>query len=293
MKKMSKEEKIQYANCLIEEITSKFLQKDRPYIIMEGYEYLREVVTLYAKQSNLFESTLLLLENNHAEEAYVLVRSMLNNLMVIDYLCNDDEEKERYKNYMIQPVKAELAFLMDISKAITKGWIKESQYPDLRKNIKERKEFLRKEGFVKDVKGKEQIDTNMLSIRGMALTDELLFGHYTLFYREASKFEHSDVASLDIYRTPVTEEYPNTVAFILDLSKTDSELEEKVINLSVCIYSFSYLTILKHLTNHHPYIIPEENKATLFELALFIHDNSIHFPINVISNTFNHGKTYE
>lgn len=70
---MNKEEKIRYANFLIEEITSKFLQKDSPYIIMEGYEYFREVITLYAKQSNLFESALILLENNHAEEAYVLV----------------------------------------------------------------------------------------------------------------------------------------------------------------------------------------------------------------------------
>ncbi|MGO5013505.1 hypothetical protein ACTQ5K_16790 [Niallia sp. Sow4_A1] len=46
---MNKDEKIQYANYLIDEITTKFLQKDNPYIIMEGYEYFREVITLYAK----------------------------------------------------------------------------------------------------------------------------------------------------------------------------------------------------------------------------------------------------
>jgi hypothetical protein len=281
MKKMHKEEKIKYANYLVEEITSKLLQKDRPYIILEGYEYLREVVTLYAKQSNLFESTLLLLENNNSEEAYILVRSMLNNLMLIDFLCNDNEEKERYKNFMIQPKKAELAFLMDIFKAITKGWINKNQYPNLMNDIKERKEFLRKEGFVKNINGREQIDTSMLSIKGLALKDELLFGHYSLFYREASKFEHSDVDSLDIYRTPISEEYPNTVAFILDLSKTDSELEEKAINLSVTIYSFSYLTILKHLTNNQPHLIPEENKVSLLQLALVIDENSVHFPLYI------------
>ncbi|MCQ6282682.1 hypothetical protein [Bacillus sp. EB600] len=54
---------------------------------------------------------------------------------------------------------------MDISKAIKQGWINENEYPDLKNNIKERNEFLRKEGFDKEVKGKEQIDTNMLSIR--------------------------------------------------------------------------------------------------------------------------------
>ena len=62
-------------------------------------------MTLYSKQTNLFDSALLLLENNHAEEAYVLVRSMLNNLMLIQYLCDDDEDRSRYKNYSIQPYK--------------------------------------------------------------------------------------------------------------------------------------------------------------------------------------------
>ncbi|WP_181898520.1 DUF5677 domain-containing protein [Halobacillus trueperi] len=277
---MNKEEKIQYANYLIEEITTKFLQKDNPYIITEGYEYLREVITLYAKQSNLFESALLLLENNHSEEAYVLVRSMLNNTMLIHYLCND-ETGERYKDYKIQPTKSELSFLYDIKKALKNGWMKEEP-PELDKKIKQYQEFLMSNGFVKTIKtkkGKKRVaDTKLMSIKGMALTDELLFGHYQGFYREGSKYEHSDFSSLSIYRTPVSEEYPDTVAFILDLSKTDPELEEKVLNLAITIYSLTYLNLLQHITNKQSHLITDERKPDLAKLALVIQSNDFHFP---------------
>lgn len=276
---MNKEEKIQYANFLIEEITSKFLQKDTPYIIMEGYEYFREVITLYAKQSNLFESALILIENNHAEESYLLVRSMLNNTMLIDYLCNDDGG-ERYKNYKIQPTKAELSFFYDIKKALKNGWFKEAP-PELDKRIKDFEELLKREGFTtpKKIKGKlkEVVDTKLLSIKGMALTDELLFAHYMMFYREGSKYEHSDISSLEIYRKPI-EELPNTVAFILDLSRTDPVLEEKLLNLAITIYSLTFIRLLQHITNKQDHLIPEERKPELAKLALIIQSKNFNFP---------------
>lgn len=281
MKTMNKEEKIQYANYLIEEITSKFLQKDSPYIIMEGYEYFREVITLYAKQSNLFESALLLIENNHAEEAYVLVRSMLNNTMLIDYLCND-ENRKRYKNYIIQPTKAELSFLYDIKTALKNGWMNEKP-PELDKRIKEYEELLKQEGFAtyKKVNGKTKkfADTKLLSIKGMALTDKLLFGHYMKFYREGSQYEHSDISSLSIYRTPI-EDLPNTGAFIMDLSRTDPVLEERVLNLAITIYSLTFIRLLQHMTNEQGHLIAEERKPELAKLALIIQANNFNFPYN-------------
>lgn len=276
---MYKGEKIQYASYLIEEITTKFLQKDSPYIIMEGYEYFREVITLYAKQSNLFESALLLIENNHAEEAYVLVRSMLNNTMLIDYLCND-ETGERYKNYMIQPTKAQLSFFYDIKTALKNGWMNEKP-PELDERIKEYEELLKQEGFTtyKKVRGKtkEVIDTRLLNIKGMALTDMLLFGHYMQFYREGSKYEHSDISSLSIYRTPI-EDLPDTVAFILDLSRTDPVLEEKVLNLAITIYSLTFIRLLQHMTNKQSHLIADDRKPELTKLALIIQANNFNFP---------------
>lgn len=285
---MNKEEKIHYANYLIEEITTKFLQKDKPYIIMEGYEYFREVITLYAKQSNLFESALLLIEYNHAEEAYILVRSMLNNTMLIDYLCNDDNG-ERYINYKIQPTKAELSFFYDIKKALKNGWLKEAPQ-ELDKRIKEYEKLLKSEGFTtqKKIKGKykEVIDTRLLSIKGMALTDELLFAHYMIFYREGSKYEHSDFSSLEIYRKPI-KELPNTGAFILDLSRTDPVLEEKLLNLAITIYSLTFIRLLQHITNKQGHLISDERKPELAKLALIIESNNFNFPYSNQENKLN------
>ncbi|MCQ6265611.1 DUF5677 domain-containing protein [Fictibacillus sp. WQ 8-8] len=275
---MNKEEKIEYAHFLIEDITKWFLQKDEPYIILPDMEYLREVITLYAKQSNLFESTLLLLENNHAEEAFILLRSMLNNSMLIDYLCHDNDEKKRYREYMIQPLKSETAFLKNISQGIKKGWIK-SDYPTLESRIKNNEKILIKEGFIQTRGKKVRADTRLITIKSMADSDELLFAHYLAFYREASKYEHSDFASLEIYRQTVVEEYPNTVAFILDLSRTDPELELKVLNLSITIYSLTFMRLLQHINNKHEHLIPEENKQSLTNIAVLISKSKGEFPL--------------
>ncbi|WP_338566913.1 DUF5677 domain-containing protein [Peribacillus frigoritolerans] len=264
---MNKEEKIEYARFLIEEVTSKFLLKDTPYFITEGFEYIREVLTLFAKQSNLFESTLVLLENNHAEEAYILLRSMLNNSMLIKYLYNDNKDKERYKNYMIQPVKSQLSFLNDVKKMNKKGW-SNGEIPGLDKKIKELEGILRKEGFV-DRKNKSRVDTKLLSIYGMASSDQLLFSHYIMFYKDASKYEHSDFSTLDIYRRQV-EDFPNTDAFIMDLARTDEDLDEKVLNVSITIYSLTFMELLKHIKDKHKHIIRDENKQCLAHLAVII-----------------------
>lgn len=279
MSTMNKQEKIEYARFLIEEVTSKFLLKDTPYIIFPGYEYIREVLTLFAKQSNLFESTLVLLENNHAEEAYILLRSMLNNSMLIKYLYNDNEERERYKNYMIQPVKSQLSFLYDVKKIINKGW-SNGDFPELNKKIKEHEDILRKEGFVdKDKRtNKSRVNTRLLSIKGMALSDQLLFSHYMMFYKDASKYEHSDFSALDIYRRQV-EDFPNTHAFIMDLARTDEDLDEKVLNISITMYSLTFMELLKHINDKHKHLIRDENKQYLADLAVIIKNND--FPLHI------------
>lgn len=64
-------------------------------------------MTLYGKQHNLVESTLLLVDNGHNEEAYVLARSILNNYFLIGYLLNDDENRTRLREYRIQPYISE------------------------------------------------------------------------------------------------------------------------------------------------------------------------------------------
>ena len=114
-----------------------------PTLIQEGYEVLRELITLYAKQTNLFESTLLLLENNHAEEAYVLFRSQLNNHMLIEYLRNNKEDNKRLKDFMIQPAKSDYRFLKKIKEGINKGWIESERYKDIDERISDLAEILK------------------------------------------------------------------------------------------------------------------------------------------------------
>lgn len=94
---------------IMSDVQEYVLKNESPYIILEGYEYIREVITLYAKQHNLVESTLLLLENNNNEEAMILARSVLNNYFLIGYLLNDPD-KSHLKEYQSQPLFSQLYY---------------------------------------------------------------------------------------------------------------------------------------------------------------------------------------
>ncbi|MGG0521267.1 DUF5677 domain-containing protein [Priestia aryabhattai] len=281
---MNKKEKIEYGRYTIEEITSKFLKKDSPYFFLSGYEYLREVITLYGKQSNLLESTLLLLENNHAEEAYLLLRSILNNKMLIEYLCNDDDEGTRYKEYMIQPQKAQLSLLYDIKRAVKEGWMDKEGLESLDEKIQEYEQALIDKGFKKTRKKQNKTiayaDTRTLNIKKMALTDQLSFGTYMTFYRDGSKYEHSDFSTLNIYRQPVQSDVPNTQAFVLDLSRTDTELEGKVLNTAITMYSLTFTFIFRHMLNNHKHLFQQEELPELLALAQRFADNDKYFMNN-------------
>ncbi|MGQ7279985.1 DUF5677 domain-containing protein [Brevibacillus thermoruber] len=258
---MKESDVIQYGRFLIQEVSKKFLREGSPYIIQEGYEYLRECITLYAKQTNLFESTLLLLESNMAEEAYILLRSMLNNYMLIEYLMNDSDGS-RLKSYLLQPVKSELYYFNDLyGYAVEKGWIQE--HPDRQKKISEFRQILKKQGV-------NEYDTRPLSILGLAKQERLLFGMYATFYRDASKYEHSDPTTLDIYKQPIDEEYSNQYVFIMDLSRTDEELKELVMKWSINVYSISFLNLAKHILNKHPQIYDDNSKQEIAKLSIIV-----------------------
>lgn len=268
-----KHSKIKYGKFLIEEITEKFLQKDTPYIIMKDFEYIRDCIILYGKQSNLFESALLLLEHNHAEESYILVRSMLNNMMLISYLC-DDIDGSRYKNYSVQPEKAYLSFLKDINEAFNRGWLdKEPLQLDkdqLDEKINEYQQYLIAEGYIFSKNKKTlKADTKLLNMREMALTDATLFLQYFMFYRESSKYEHSDISCLEIYKDEI-DGYQNSEVFILNLSRTDTVLEEKVLSLAIQIYSMTFFKLLRHINEKHPQLIDEQKKNELVKLIVSI-----------------------
>ena len=272
---INKDEQIKYARFLIERISQDFLQEGSPYIIQEGFEHLRDLLVLYGKQTNLLESVLVLIENNMAEEAFILFRSMINNYMLLEYLTHDNENRVRYNEFLIQPVKSKLKFLYDFRDGIEKGWISKVEFPDLEKNIIELEKELEVYGEKPKInRGKRIYKTTPITISKMAWSDELLFNYYITHYKEASAFEHSDPSSLNIYKDQLLEEYNTNGVFTLNLSSTDLNLEETVLKSSIGVFTMSYLTLLKYYSNNYEYLI-EERKTKLIEIGLIMNSTNL------------------
>ena len=61
---------------IIDDISEKIIKEGTPIILVDEYSWYREVLSLMAKQINLCDSCLLLLENGMEQEAYLLARSL-------------------------------------------------------------------------------------------------------------------------------------------------------------------------------------------------------------------------
>jgi hypothetical protein len=271
---MNKEEQINYARFLIDRVSKDFLQEGSQYIIQEGFEHIRDLLILYGKQTNLLDSVLVLIEHNMSEEAFILLRSMINNYMLIEYLQNDNESRSRYKDFCFQPLKSTLKFLYDLRKGMDKGWIEKESFPEIHDRIAEHQEILKENGYSEERRGKTYYDTRPITIASMAWEDKLLYNYYITHYRIASAFEHSDPSSLDIYKEEFMSEHNTNALFTFDLSKTDVVLEETVLKTSIGVYTMSYLTLLKFLTNNYEYLI-ESRKQRLIELGLIMNSTNL------------------
>jgi Family of unknown function (DUF5677) len=268
---LNKEEILEFAQFVIERVTEDFLQEGKTYIIQTGYEHIRDIILLYAKQTNLLEGILLLIENNMAEEALILFRSQINNYMLIRYLMKANKQNERLKKFSFQPIKSELRFLKNIKKGLKKGWIQDREYKGLDKKIAEYETLLKENGFVKWENGKEKLDLTHLTIHELAQQDKLLFNIYLAYYNLGSKYEHSDPSSLEIYREKIIDEYSNMSVFKMNLSKTDTDLENLVLNQSVQMYCLTYMQLIKYLKDEYIHLFGDEKrKNKLLKLLLFI-----------------------
>lgn len=103
---------------IIDDISEKIIKEGTPIILVDEYSWYREVLSLMAKQINLCDSCLLLLENGMEQEAYLLARSQFNNMLWIKYLCNDDTENTRVKEYFYQPHINQILSCKNIKKMI-------------------------------------------------------------------------------------------------------------------------------------------------------------------------------
>lgn len=248
---MEKSEQIAVVRDIMKDISEYFVRENQPYIIMDGFEHIRDIVTLYAKQTNLLESLLLLLENNHTEESYILFRSLLNNHMLIEYLINDNENRDRYKEFSLQPVKSDLKFLRDVVYGINAGYINKSEVPNLKEKMNKFREYLLEQG----VNPNEDGALTPLTIAQLARADKLLFGLYATHYRLASKYEHSDPSSLSAYWEKIDDEYSEKNVFVMNLSRSNTEAEIQILKTASEFYTLSFLNIVKFFNRKYEYLV--------------------------------------
>ncbi|MDQ0170508.1 DUF5677 domain-containing protein [Paenibacillus tundrae] len=260
---MEKEEKLSFIKRFIEEVTTHFLKEESPIIIQEGYENVRDILLLYAKQTNLLNGLIVLLENNYTEESYILLRSQINNYMLIEYLCNDDASKSRYKEFIMQPLKSDYKFLRDLKKAIDNGWYSESEFPDRINKLNNVRSELRRNGY--DLNNIRSLSP--ITVANLAREDKLQFGIYISLYRKASKHEHSDPTSLEVYQSQVLEDYSSKVLFKMDLSKSNPEDELEILTIASDVYFLTLAHLIKYLTRSHSQLLDNYDKAKLIEIA--------------------------
>lgn len=240
------------------------LKEGRPIIIWENYEWLREVLSLLAKQSNLFESCILLLENNMEQEAYILTRSQFNNMLWISYICNDSNN-ERVKEYFYETHITQLKQYYKLKKYLNNLPEDTPQFDkfsslDLRtidSNISKIKAILKNEGYVVDNPKKPLRNKSIFKLTDK---DPLLIGMYISFYNDTSKFEHSDISTVNNYRNSAADDVSTNMAFIFNLSTSNIILWKSVFKhaLNILFQSINAL-----------YIRIKNSEKHLFELKMF------------------------
>lgn len=208
------------------------LKEGSPIIILEGYEWIREVLSLLAKNINLFESCLVLLENNMEQEAYILARSQFNNTLWISYLC-DDCNNERTKEYYYEYHISKLLQFRNMQKYVSENEerIKNSgaemiEESEIEEQITQIETLLSNEGYnVQKIYSK--------SIAKLAKEKPELFGVYISMYCEGSEYEHSNRGKIASFREAIVEEYDTDAVFKLDLGKSDFAIWKQVFNFAL------------------------------------------------------------
>jgi hypothetical protein len=222
-----------------EHLNKDILKEGQPLIILEKYEWLRETLSLLAKQSNLFESCIVLLEKNMEQEAYVLARSQFNNMLWISYICNDNDNF-RVKEYFYEPHITHLQQLNNIKKYLrhlpedTPQFEKFStlDLKAINSTINEIKDILKTEGYIVD-NPKKPLKNK--SIFELTEKDPLLLGMYLSFYNDASKFEHADISTVKNYRNAIVDDVSDSIAFSFDLNRSNISLWKSVFKYTLTI----------------------------------------------------------
>ena len=231
---------------IMRDVKEYFLKDNTGYVISPGYEFFREIITLYAKQHNLVESTLLLLDNNMCEEAYILARSAITNYFTIGYLLNDGPSRKRLKFYQMQPIMSDIYLLKNMRKIIKSAPFKDSEEIKqkfskeiINNKIKEYENILIYNGIEKDSK---PLSVSKMAQNGFKTGFEI----YATIYAESSKYEHSDISSLNVYKKQV-DDYSNNEAFVLNMGATNEELKDNIYRTLIIAYCDCFSNIMNYI----------------------------------------------
>lgn len=239
---------------ITEDIAKYVIKEGQPIILIDEYSWYREVLSLMAKQVNLCDSCILLLENGMEQEAYLLARSQFNNTLWIKYLCEAEEgDNTRLKEFFYQPDINQLRsnqnlkkMIRDFGDTLDERFKGEETITKLNRGSKEIRKILKKENLGESPK----------SIAELAQQDPILFGMYITLYNEGSKFEHSDISTTKLYRKQAAEGYPTDQAFVFDLGKSNKEGWLKVFQYLQMSLFFAFDSICKRV---------KERESQLFE----------------------------
>lgn len=230
---------------ICDDIAKNIIKEGQPIILIDEYSWYREVLSLLAKQINLCDSCLLLLENGMEQEAYLLARSQFNNTLWIKYIC-EGEDDTRVKEYFYQPHISQILTNKNLKKMIAEysdeldeRLLEDEVIERLNRGITENTQILTQ----------ENIPIKTKSIIELSKQDGILFGMYITLYNEGSKFEHSDISKTRLYRKQVIEEYNTNQIFVFDLGKSNKECWITVFRYSLMSMFFAFESIWDRILN--------------------------------------------
>lgn len=247
---------IEMLKSVVDDIALSVVKENQPIIMIDNYNWFKESLSLLAKQVNLCDSCLVLLEANMEQEAYLLARSQFNNLLWIKYLCQDCESDEHIKQFFYQPhicqikqSKMILELINQYGNKLDEKFLDEEFISEIKRSIEENKKILRQ----------ENIDERPMSIAKLAKMDSTLFALYLTIYNEGSKFEHSDISKTKLYRKQIIEGFSEEQVYLMDLSKSDEKVWLDVYRTSLLCIFFSFQAIYNKIQTSEDHLL-EDNK---------------------------------
>ena len=238
---------------ILSDISIHLIRENTNIIVLDEYRWLPETLSLMAKQVNLCDSCMLLLENGMEHEAYILARSQFNNMLWIRYLISDTDGS-RLKEFINQPYinqwsldKKLLKMMESYPNEVDEKLNVENLREHLRNRINQYSQYLDNEGVNKQLKRISDLanqDSNTLSI-------------YLTFYNKGSKIEHSDISSTREYRKGILDDYSIDEIFTIDMGKSNKDRWYEVFEFSMMSIFYSYEAIVNRLITKEQHLFED------------------------------------